>query len=109
MAREVAERDGWEAVTTRRLSEAIEYSQPVLYSHFPDGKAGIAAALALVGARELGAAIRDRRGLHGRRGRSCYGWPKPISASPRRIPSSTGSCSRRRRHWSSPTPAHPPR
>jgi len=61
-AREVAERDGWEAVTTRRLSEAIEYSQPVLYSHFPDGKAGIAAALALAGAAELGAAIRSRRG-----------------------------------------------
>jgi AcrR family transcriptional regulator len=62
VAREVAERDGWEAVTTRRLSDAIEYSQPVLYSHFPDGKAGIAAALALVGARELAVAIRDRRG-----------------------------------------------
>ena len=61
-ARELAERDGWEAVTTRRLSEAIEYSQPVLYSHFPDGKAGIAAALALQGARELSDAIRARRG-----------------------------------------------
>lgn len=61
-ARELAEHDGWEAVTTRRLSEAIEYSQPVLYSHFPDGKAGIAAALALQGARELSDAIRARRG-----------------------------------------------
>ncbi|QGN35018.1 TetR/AcrR family transcriptional regulator [Microlunatus sp. Gsoil 973] len=62
VARELAERDGWEAVTTRRLSDAIEYSQPVLYSHFPDGKAGIAAALALDGFVELGTAIRDRRG-----------------------------------------------
>jgi len=62
IARELAERDGWEAVTTRRLSDAIEYSQPVLYSHFPDGKAGIAAALALDGARELSDAIRARRG-----------------------------------------------
>lgn len=61
-ARELAESEGWEAVTTRRLSEAIEYSQPVLYSHFPDGKAGIAAALALAGAEELRAAIRARRG-----------------------------------------------
>lgn len=61
-ARQLAEGEGWEAVTTRRLSEAIEYSQPVLYSHFPDGKAGIAAALALQGARELGDAIRARRG-----------------------------------------------
>jgi AcrR family transcriptional regulator len=61
-ARELAERDGWEAVTTRRLSDAIEYSQPVLYSHFPQGKAGIAAALALDGFAELGSAIRERRG-----------------------------------------------
>jgi AcrR family transcriptional regulator len=61
-ARELAERDGWEAVTTRRLSDAIEYSQPVLYSHFPDGKAGIAAALALEGFAELAGAVRERRG-----------------------------------------------
>lgn len=33
-ARELAESDGWDAVTTRRLAERIEYSQPVLYSHF---------------------------------------------------------------------------
>lgn len=61
-ARELAESDGWEAVTTRRLSDAIEYSQPVLYSHFPEGKAGIAAALALQGAQEMAEAIRVRRG-----------------------------------------------
>lgn len=61
-ARDLAEREGWEAVTTRRLSEAIEYSQPVLYSHFPDGKAGIAAAMALDAFAELAQAIRDRRG-----------------------------------------------
>src|SRR5690349_4143748 len=33
-ARTVAEAEGWEAVTTRRLSTEIEYSQPVLYKHF---------------------------------------------------------------------------
>ncbi len=33
-ARELAEQQGWDAVTTRRLAERIEYSQPVLYSHF---------------------------------------------------------------------------
>ena len=33
-ARTIAEADGWDAVTTRRLAERIEYSQPVLYSHF---------------------------------------------------------------------------
>jgi hypothetical protein len=26
--------EGWDAVTTRRLSTEIEYSQPVLYKHF---------------------------------------------------------------------------
>jgi hypothetical protein len=31
-ARELAEADGWESVTTRRLADRIEYSQPVLYS-----------------------------------------------------------------------------
>ncbi|NDO78931.1 TetR family transcriptional regulator [Kocuria indica] len=30
----LAEDEGWEAVTTRRLAEAIDYSQPVIYQHF---------------------------------------------------------------------------
>jgi AcrR family transcriptional regulator len=34
-AREIAEQDGWAAVTSRRLADAIEYTQPVIYSHFP--------------------------------------------------------------------------
>ena len=33
-ARRLAEAEGWDAVTTRRLSAEIEYSQPVLYAHF---------------------------------------------------------------------------
>ncbi|WP_229788022.1 TetR/AcrR family transcriptional regulator [Nocardioides luteus] len=61
-ARRMAEADGWEAVTVRRLADAIEYSQPVLYGHFPDGKAGIAAAVALEGFDELGERIRSGRG-----------------------------------------------
>jgi AcrR family transcriptional regulator len=51
-ARELAESDGWDAVTTRRLAERIEYSQPVLYSHFA-GKDAIVAAVALEGFAEL--------------------------------------------------------
>ena len=51
-ARELAEEQGWEAVTTRRLSERIEYSQPVLYSHF-SGKDAIVTAVALQGFGEL--------------------------------------------------------
>lgn len=52
-ARTIAEADGWYKVTTRRLAEAIEYSQPVLYSHFPGGKPEIMTAVALQGFREI--------------------------------------------------------
>jgi AcrR family transcriptional regulator len=55
-ARELAEAEGWDAVTTRRLAERIEYSQPVLYSHFR-GKDEIVAAVALDGFAELTAAV----------------------------------------------------
>jgi len=56
-ARELAEQQGWDAVTTRRLAERIEYSQPVLYSHFR-GKREIIGAVALEGATEMAAALR---------------------------------------------------
>ncbi len=56
-ARELAETEGWDAVTTRRLAERIEYSQPVLYSHF-SGKDEIVGAVALEGFVELAAAFR---------------------------------------------------
>ncbi|MEU1010985.1 MULTISPECIES: TetR/AcrR family transcriptional regulator [unclassified Streptomyces] len=56
-ARELAEQQGWDAVTTRRLAERIEYSQPVLYSHFR-GKREIIGAVALQGAVELATAVR---------------------------------------------------
>ncbi|MFI0780809.1 TetR/AcrR family transcriptional regulator [Streptomyces sp. NPDC021212] len=56
-AREIAEQQGWDAVTTRRLAERIEYSQPVLYSHFR-GKREIIGAVALEGAVELAAVVR---------------------------------------------------
>lgn len=57
-ARELAEQEGWDAVTTRRLAERIEYSQPVLYSHFR-GKREIIGAVALEGASEMAAAMRS--------------------------------------------------
>ncbi|MFG2622830.1 TetR/AcrR family transcriptional regulator [Streptomyces sp. NPDC048507] len=56
-ARELAEQQGWDAVTTRRLAERIEYSQPVLYSHFR-GKREIIGAVALEGAAEMAAELR---------------------------------------------------
>ena len=51
-ARRVAEAEGWDAVTTRRLSTEIEYSQPVLYKHF-SGMDQVAAAVAVDGFAEL--------------------------------------------------------
>ena len=59
-ARELAETEGWEAVTTRRLAERVEYSQPVLYSHF-DGKNAIVSAVALDGFSELADHLRRAR------------------------------------------------
>ncbi|GAA1855559.1 TetR/AcrR family transcriptional regulator [Pseudonocardia ailaonensis] len=57
-ARALAEAEGWEAVTTRKLAERIEYSQPVLYSHFRGGKDEIVGAVALEGFAELAAELR---------------------------------------------------
>src|SRR5450755_1381804 len=51
-ARDLAEAEGWEAVTTRRLAALVEYSQPVLYSHF-DGKDAIRRAVAIEGSSAL--------------------------------------------------------
>src|SRR3712207_2029602 len=59
-ARELAETEGWEAVTTRRLAERVEYSQPVLYSHFK-GKDAIVRAVAVQGFRDLTTRMRAAR------------------------------------------------
>jgi AcrR family transcriptional regulator len=58
-AREIAEVDGWSAVTVRRLAEAIGFSQPVLYGHFPDGRDGIVRAVALAGFARLATVLQD--------------------------------------------------
>jgi len=59
-ARDLAEKEGWEAVTTRRLAHLVEYSQPVLYSHF-DGKDAIVRAVAIEGFAELAAQLHQAR------------------------------------------------
>jgi AcrR family transcriptional regulator len=68
-ARELAETGGWEAVTMRRLAERVEYSQPVLYSHFK-GRADIVRAVALEGFAELADQLRSARA----------GAPSPVAA-----------------------------
>ncbi|MDX2594592.1 MULTISPECIES: TetR/AcrR family transcriptional regulator [Streptomyces] len=60
----LAEAEGWDAVTTRRLAAGIEYSQPVLYSHFR-GKTAIMAAVAVRGCADLAAELRAARAAAG--------------------------------------------
>jgi AcrR family transcriptional regulator len=59
-ARFLAEREGWEAVTTRRLSTEIEYSQPVIYSHFASME-DLVEAVALEGFGELAETLGEAR------------------------------------------------
>jgi AcrR family transcriptional regulator len=61
-ARAIAEADGWAAVTSRRLADAIDYTQPVLYGHFPGGKTEIMRTVALAGFTELAEATRTALG-----------------------------------------------
>jgi AcrR family transcriptional regulator len=66
-ARVIAEGEGWDAVTVRRLAGEIEYSQPVLYSHFENRNA-IVAAVAVEGFQEFTVALQDAaRGAAGPR------------------------------------------
>ena len=57
-ARVIAEREGWDAVTIRRLADEIEYSQPVLYSHF-ENRGAIVAAVAVEGFQEFTIGLRE--------------------------------------------------
>lgn len=59
-ARALAEAEGWEAVTTRRLSTEIEYSQPVLYKHFASMD-DVIEAVALEGFSELAVTLSAAR------------------------------------------------
>lgn len=59
-ARALAEHEGWDVVTTRRLSAEIEYSQPIIYKHFASLD-DLAEAVALEGFSELAVALADAR------------------------------------------------
>ncbi|HUN36145.1 MAG TPA: TetR/AcrR family transcriptional regulator [Trebonia sp.] len=59
-ARALAESEGWDAVTTRRLSAEIEYSQPVLYKHFRSMD-DLVEAVALEGFGELAVTLSAAR------------------------------------------------
>jgi AcrR family transcriptional regulator len=56
-ARRIATDEGWQAVTIRRLAEEIEYSQPVIYSHFRNRDA-IVDAVAVEGFGQIATLLR---------------------------------------------------
>lgn len=84
-ARQIAEREGWNAVTVRRLADEIEYSQPVLYSHFENREA-IVAAVAIEGFVELARALRQATHRPADRGNALEGVAIAYLAFARRHP-----------------------
>lgn len=59
-ALEIAAREGWHAVTTRKVAARIEYSLPTLYEHF-ENKAALLAELSRLGHRRLLEILRAAR------------------------------------------------
>lgn len=57
IARELAESEGWAAVTMRRIATEIGVTQPVLYSAFPAGRQSLIDAVAVAGFSAIAAAL----------------------------------------------------
>ncbi len=62
-ARGIAAADGWQAVTTRKVADRIEYSHPTLYEHF-DSKTALLAEINRDGYRQLLAVLQAARHKH---------------------------------------------
>lgn len=56
----IAAKEGWQAVTTRKVAEKIEYSLPTLYEYF-ENKAALLAELNREGYRQLLAVLQQAR------------------------------------------------
>lgn len=56
-ARAIAEAEGWDAVTMRRIAAELGATQPVLYSAFPGGRQAIVDAVALDGFASIADAL----------------------------------------------------
>ena len=57
-AREIAAEEGWQAVTTRKVAERIEYSQPTIYEYF-ENKEAILLALLRSGYQQLVTVVQE--------------------------------------------------
>lgn len=62
-ARLLAESEGWDGLTVRRLAAEVGYSQPVIYSHFPGGKTELMTVIAQQGFVELAEQLAAAGGL----------------------------------------------
>jgi AcrR family transcriptional regulator len=62
-ARQIAIEEGWQAVTTRKVAERIEYSQPTIYEYF-DNKEAILMALLSQGFEQVLSAMRGAKAQH---------------------------------------------
>lgn len=58
LALEIAEAEGWEAVTTRRLADGIDFSQPIIYQHF-SSREDVIRTVALEGFSSLASRVRE--------------------------------------------------
>jgi AcrR family transcriptional regulator len=64
-ARQIAIEEGWQAVTTRKVAERIEYSQPTIYEYF-DNKEAILMALVYQGFESVLLAMQTAKAQHER-------------------------------------------
>src|SRR5215470_7370960 len=62
-ARQIAIEEGWQAVTTRKVAERIEYSQPTIYEYF-DNKEAILMALVYQGFESVLLAMQTAKAQH---------------------------------------------
>lgn len=62
-ARQIAIEEGWQAVTTRKIADRIEYSQPTIYEYF-DNKEAILMALVYQGFESVLLAIQAAKSQH---------------------------------------------
>ena len=105
-ARDFAERDGWAAVTSRRLAEAIDYTQPVVYSHFSSMDA-VADAVAIEGFAELTQATATARAEQTTRRGALEAVCRAYLSYAGEHPAVYDRCSCARRVSCSPTPSLP--
>jgi len=60
---EMVKKDGWQALSIRKIADAIEYSVPVIYDHF-ENKEAILSEFGKKGFRKLGDKLEAAQSLH---------------------------------------------